>query len=202
MDSSFDSLLSRKGLRFQLGVEGDGAVQAAHPLDGRVQSVKCLAVRNYAGNLPAKSGKLDSLMDDDGASGFFNRGDNGVCVQGGERPQVQDLHVNALFRQFSCGLQTHLHHAPVCDDGHVAPGPFYVRLSQRDKVFFLGYFAFFLIQSFLLQKHDGVVVPNGGFQKSFGIVWGGGDDHLQTRDMTVHLLQRLGVLGGGAGAAA
>ena len=108
--------------------------------------------------------------------------------------------MDAFLGQLFGGLKTHLHHAAVGDDGAISTFALHVGYAQGNGVLLFRDHALGTVQGLLLKEHDGVVVPDGGFQQALGVVGGGGNDHLQAGEVSQTCLEALGVLGGGTGA--
>jgi len=90
-----------------------------------------------------------------------------------------------------------MYHLTSGNNGHIVTLALDVAFAQRNGIK-AGHLALHGVHGFVLHKHHGVVIVNGGEHQTQRILRCGGKYHLQTGDMGDPCLQRLGVLCGGA----
>jgi hypothetical protein len=84
----------------------------------------------------------------------------------------------------------------VADDRHVTTLAFHVGLAQRYDVLSLRHLALGVVEHLAFDEDHRVVVPDGALEQTLRVGWRGRHDDLESRNVGVPALERLGVLRG------
>ena len=125
---------------------------------------------------------------------LLDRIENRLLVKRHERPRVDDFCRDAFVGEFVCSSECLEHHPRGCKDSDVIPLAFDFGDTQRNRIFLFGDVSLFGIEEFMLNKHDWVVITDGGFQQAFRIVGRSRHDNEEAGDMHKPCLQTLRML--------
>ena len=123
-------------------------------------------------------------------AGVFVKDDHLVCLLDGlrdcpavnrnQRAQVQDLDFNSFFGENGRGFQRGVDHGRVGDDADVGAFSGDARLPDGDYIILLRHFFFNpAVEIFVLEEDAGIVVADGGFDQTFGVVGRGWADDFE-----------------------
>src|ERR1051326_7877298 len=100
--------------------ERDGAVESRDSDNWSIQIIKCLFIddrRDFARN----TASFRVLVKKDYLVGLADGLHNGISVEWGKRPQIENLQINSLFRQKLSGFERRMHHGSIGNHADVAP---------------------------------------------------------------------------------
>src|SRR5918998_1071433 len=195
-------LLAREGRELQVARVRRRDLRPAHPLDRGVQIVEGPVLDNRR-DLARDPEPPPLLLDRHRPMRLLDRLDYGVLVERPDRAQVYDLRANVVFLfQGARHPQTQVDLPPVGDERHVRALARCARLAEGDSVVAFLYLALRPVEGAGLQEDHRVGVPYGRQHQALDVVGRDGGDHLEPREVPVHVLQRVGVLRGKLHAAA
>ena len=141
----------------------------------------------------------ESTLDGDEVTGLLDRGHDGLDIEGPDRPEVDDLDLDALllFEDLG-GLERVSDHLGVGDDGEVGSLLFHLGLADGEQKvlahLLLGHGERDSVQQLVLEETDGVGIPDGGLEQSSAVGSAPGADDLETGDGSVPSGEILRVL--------
>src|SRR5215217_2821772 len=195
-------LLAREGRELQVPRVRCRNLRSADPLHRSVQIIESpvLDDRRYLARYPEPP---PLLLHRHGPVRLLDRLDDSVLVERPYGPEVYDLGADAVFLlQRVGGPQTQVHLPPVGDERNVRALARYPRLSERNGVVSLLYLALRPIEGAGLQEDNRVGVPHSRDHHSLHVVGRNRGDDLEAGEVTVEVLEAVGVLGGELDAAA
>src|SRR5579862_3441967 len=147
--------------------------------------------------LGAIAARQRRLMDDNAAPGFLDRGDDGVEIDGRQRPQVDHFGVDAALRRRS---DRDMDHRAVGEYGHRASLPGNGGFAERHEVMATRHVAVGMafparrrpivmavertgVEAFRLEEDDRIIVLYRGDQEALTVIGIGGNDSLQAANM-------------------
>src|SRR5215207_2433085 len=195
-------LLAREGRELQVPRVWRRNLRPANPLHRGVQIIESpvLDNRRYLARYPEPP---PLLLHRHGPVRLLDRLDDGVLVERPYGPEVYDLGADAVFLLQRVGRpQAQVHLPPVGDERNVRAVARYPRLSERNGVVSLLYLALRPVEGTGLEEDNRVRVPHGRDHHSLHVVGRNRGDDLEAGEVTVEVLEAVGVLGGELDAAA
>lgn len=178
----------------ECGVVGHADVAVAHAADGRVEVVEGEAL-DAIDDLRADATEREAFVRDDGPVGLSHARGDRLLVEGTNRPEVDDLDLDALFREdFGC-FECHVDDARPRDHGAVFALAGDARLAERNgERRIVRHVALHAVERLAFEDEDGVLVANGRLHHAVRVFGGRRRDALQARHVSVEMLHRVGVL--------
>src|SRR5215204_1948528 len=195
-------LLAREGRELQVSRVWRRDLRPANPLHRGLYTIESpvLDNRRYLARYPEPP---PLLLHRHGPVRLLDRLDDGVLVERPYGPEVYDLGADAVFLLQRVGRpQAQVHLPPVGDERNVRAVARYPRLSERNGVVSLLYLALRPVERTGLEEDNRVRVPHGRDHHSLHVVGRNRGDDLEAGEVTVEVLEAVGVLGGELDAAA
>src|SRR5256885_4139243 len=130
LDGGADLRRARDVEILERGGERHGNVRGGHSLDRRLQRPEGL-LRHQRGDVGRQRAAWIRLVHDHDPSGLLGRLEDGRFVHRRRGPEVDDLAVDLLLRQFSCRLLGNVDHPPVGDHRDALSFAHHVGFSER-----------------------------------------------------------------------
>mmetsp|Transcript_22635 Transcript_22635/g.52546 ORF Transcript_22635/g.52546 Transcript_22635/m.52546 type:complete len:245 (-) Transcript_22635:398-1132(-) len=189
--------LGEGGLLEGAGV-GHRDVGAAHPLHGGVEVVKGVRLHQRRRNLGPHTVHGPSVLHRDDAICPDDRVNNGLRVEGADRPQVDDLSVDPLLGKHVGSLQAEANHSGEADQCDVGAGPHNLCLVKGEHKVILGSLIRdtkrSAIHQLILKENNGVGVADRRLEEAPRVFAIKGSHHLETRAVSVPRRKALRML--------
>ena len=137
------------------------------------------------------------LVHDQQPAGFVNRASDGVDVQGGHGPRIDQLDGNAVLGQLFASLKRLVDHQGEGDHSHVAAFADHRGFAELDLVILFGDRAFDGERLAVFEEEHRVVAAQRPLEQALGVVRGRGQEHAEAGEMGIHRIVVAGVVRGG-----
>src|SRR5580704_15223247 len=160
--------------------EWDCRVQTRDANDGAVEVVEGFFVDD-GGDLSGEAPGAGVFVEDDDFVGLLHGLGDGFAIEWRDSAQVEDFEIDPFLLYNLGSLQSGVNHGCVSNDAEVAAFADDVGFADGDDVVIRRDFAFdAAVEIFVLEEEAGIVVADGGFDQTFGVVGRGGTDYFES----------------------